>query len=45
MIFKVRDPVRSKVVINNKVIEEVNSCNYIRILIYWEIYVDFGKKT
>jgi len=39
MVFKGRDPVRSKIVMDNKVTEQVNSCNYsyIRILIYYEI--------
>ena len=29
MVFKGRDPVRTKIVIDNKVIEEVNLFNYL----------------
>jgi len=36
MAFKGEDPVRSKIIIANKVIEEVNSFNYLRNLIYFE---------
>jgi hypothetical protein len=28
MTFKGRDPVRTKIVIDNKIMEQVNSCNY-----------------
>ena len=36
MAFKGEDPVRSKIIIANKVIEEVTSFNYLRNLIYFE---------
>ena len=36
MAFKGRDPVRSKIVIDNKITEQVNSFNYLGNLIYYE---------
>jgi hypothetical protein len=36
MTFKGRDPLSSKAVIDNKIIEQVNSFNYLRNLIYYE---------
>ena len=36
MAFKGGDPIRSKTVIDNKVIAEVNSFNYLRNLISFE---------
>jgi len=40
--FKGRDPVRSKIVINNKIIEQVNSFHYLENLISHEkeLYID-----
>ena len=34
MAFKGRDPVRTKIVIDNKIIEEVNSFNYLGNVIF-----------
>ena len=36
MAFKGHDPVRSKIVIDNRIIEQVNSFNHLRILISYE---------
>jgi hypothetical protein len=36
MVFKGRDPIRSKIVIHNKIIEQVNSFNYLKNLISYE---------
>jgi hypothetical protein len=36
MAFKGRDPVRTKIVINNKIIEQVNSFDYLGIMISYE---------
>ena len=36
MAFKGRDPVRSKIVIDNKITEQVNSFSYLGNLIYYE---------
>jgi hypothetical protein len=30
--FKGRDPVRSKIVVNNSIIEQTNTCNYVGCL-------------
>jgi hypothetical protein len=37
MAFKGQDPIRSKIVINNKIIEQVNSLNYLGNLISMRI--------
>jgi hypothetical protein len=34
--FKGRDPTRSKIVINNEIIEQVNTFNYLRNLVSYE---------
>jgi hypothetical protein len=44
MAFKGRYPVRSKIVIENKIIEKVNSFNYLGNLISYEREVDTGSK-
>jgi hypothetical protein len=44
MAFTGQDPVRSKIVIDNKIIEQVNSFNYLRNLIFYEEEVDFDSK-
>ena len=36
MAFKGRDPVRTKILIDNKIIEQVNSFNYLGNMIYYE---------
>jgi len=36
MVFTGRDPVRSKIIIDNKIIEQVNSLNYSGNLISYE---------
>jgi hypothetical protein len=41
--FKRRDPVRSKIVIDNKIIEKVNPFNYLRTLITYEKEVDIDN--
>jgi hypothetical protein len=42
--FKGRDPIRSKIVIGNKTIEQVNSCNYLGNLISYENEMDIDNK-
>ena len=44
MTFKGRDPVRTKIVIENKIIEQVNSFNYLGIMISYEKELDIGNK-
>jgi len=44
MAFKGRDPVRSKIVIYNKIIEQVNLFNYLGNLISYEGELDIGNK-
>jgi len=41
--FQGRDPVRSKFVIDNKIMEKVNSINYIGNLIFYEQEMDIDK--
>jgi len=36
MAFKGRDPIRTKIVIDNKIIEQVNSFNYLGNMISYE---------
>jgi hypothetical protein len=43
MAFKGRDPVSSKIVIDNRFIEQVNSFNYLGNLIYCEDKMDVDK--
>ena len=44
MVFKGRDPVRSKSVIDNKIIKQVKSFNYVGKLISYENEVDVSNK-
>jgi hypothetical protein len=44
MAFKGRDSIRSKIVINNKIIEQVNSFNYLGNLISYENEMDIDDK-
>jgi hypothetical protein len=44
MAFKGRDPTRSKIVINNKIIEQVNTFNYLGNLVSYEKEKDIGNK-
>jgi len=42
MAFKGRDPVRTEIVINNKIVEKVNSFKYLGNMISYEkeLYID-----
>ena len=44
MVFKGRDPVRSKIVINNKIIEQVNLFKYLGNMISYEGELDIDNK-
>jgi len=44
MAFRGRDPVRTKTVIDNKIIEQVNSFNYLGNMISYEKELDFDNK-
>jgi len=44
MTSKGRDPVRTKIVINNKIIEQVNLFNYLGIMIFYEGELDTDNK-
>jgi hypothetical protein len=44
MAFKGRDAVRNKVVTENKIIEQVNSFNYLGTMISYEIESDIDNK-
>ena len=44
MAFKGRDPVRTKIVIDNKIIEKVNSFNYLGNMISYEKELDIDNK-
>jgi len=44
MAFRGRDPVRTKIVIDNKIIEEVNSFNYLERMISYEKELDIDNK-
>jgi hypothetical protein len=44
MAFKGRDPTRSKIVIDNRIIEQVNSFNYLGNLIYYVNETDIDNK-
>jgi hypothetical protein len=44
MAFRGRDPVRTKIVIDNKIIEQVNSFNYLENMISYEKELDIDKK-
>jgi len=42
--FKGRDPVRIKIVIDNKITEQVNLCNYLRYIVSYEGELDNDNK-
>ena len=44
MAFRGRDPVRTKIVIDNKIIVRVNSFNYLRNMISYEKELDIDNK-
>ena len=44
MVFKRRDPVRTKIVIDNKITEKVNSFNYLGNVISYEKELDIDNK-
>jgi len=44
MAFRGRDPVRTKIVIDNKIIEQVNSFNYLGNMISNEKELDIDNK-
>jgi len=44
MAFRGRDPLRTKIVINNKIIEQVNSFNYLGNMISYEKELDTDNK-
>jgi len=44
MAFRGRDPVRTKIVIDNKIIEQLNLFNYLRNMISYEKELDIDKK-
>ena len=44
MAFKGRDPVRTKIVINNKIIEQVNLFNYLGNMVSYEGELDIDNK-
>ena len=44
MAFKGQDPVRTKIVINNKIIDQVNSFNCLGNMIPYEKELDFDNK-
>jgi len=44
MAFKGRDPVRTKIVIDNKIIEQVNLFDYLANMVSYEGELDIGNK-
>ena len=44
MAFRGRDPVTTKTVIDYKIIEQVNSCNYLGSVISYEKELDIDNK-
>jgi len=44
MAFKWRDPVRTKIVIDNKIIEQVNLLKYLGNMIFYEGELDIDNK-
>ena len=44
MAFKGQDPVRTKIVIDNKIIEQVNMFNYLGNMIFYEKELDVDNK-
>ena len=45
MAFKRRDTVRTKILIDNKIIEQVNSFNYLGNVIFYEKELGIDKKV
>jgi len=45
MVFKGRDPVRTEIVIDNKIIEQVNSFSYLGNMISCEKELDIDNKV
>ena len=44
MAFKGRDPVRTKIIIDNKIIEQVNLFNYLGNMVSYEGELDIDSK-
>ena len=44
MAFRGRDPVRTKIIIDNKIMEQVNSFNYLGNMISYEKELDIDNK-
>jgi hypothetical protein len=44
MVFRGRDPVRTKIVIDNKIIKKVNLFNYLENIISYEKELDIDNK-
>ena len=44
MAFKGRDPVRTKIAIDNKIIEQVNSFIYLGYMMFYEKELDIDNK-
>jgi len=44
MVFKEQDPVRTKIVLANKIIEQVNWFNYLGNMIFYEKELDVDNK-
>ena len=44
MAFKGRDPVRTKIIIDNKIIEQVNLFNYLGNMVSYEGELDIDNK-
>ena len=44
MALKGRDPIRTKIVIDNKIIEQVNMFNYLGNMIYYEKELDIDNE-
>jgi hypothetical protein len=44
MAFRGRDPVRTKIIIDNKIIEQVNSFNYLGNIISYEKELNIDNK-
>jgi purine-nucleoside phosphorylase len=44
MVLKGRDPVRNKIVIDNKIIEQVSLFNYLRNMIFYEGKLEIDNK-
>ena len=44
MAFEGRDPVRTKIIIDNKIIEQVNLFNYLENMTFYEKELDIDNK-